>query len=187
MSGKDGRAVKVSFGTDFLFRATDARFNDERVRALDLMGRVMFAGSGILLLQTLVQFCDRARQEQIPERQVRPIIEAWRAVLPVQAPDEEDFWTALETWEGRRWFSDTLIWASAKRAGVTHILTVDEPDGLDSCGVISVNPFDRENDQLINRILPEFPRPGVPERRSTPQADFEKMTRLFFKISEDDV
>ncbi len=116
----------------------------------------MYAGSGILMLQTLVEFCERAHQELIPVGNVQPIIEAWRAVLPVQAPDEEDFVAALETWTAHQWFSEALLWASAKRAGVTHILTEDASDGLDIYGVVSVNPFARKNDQLVDRILPDL-------------------------------
>jgi len=152
---KDGRAVKVSFGADILVYATDPRSDDKRPRALDLMRRAMYAGSGILLLQTLVDVCERARQELIPVWKVKPIIEAWRAVLPVQTPDEEDFVAAIETWTAHRSFSDALLWASAKRAGVTHILTEDASDGMDIYGVVSVNPFARKNDQLVDRILPD--------------------------------
>lgn len=151
---KDGRAAKVSFGADFLFHATDRR-DKRRFRAYELLRRAMFAGSGILMLQTLVEFCDSARRELIPEHQVRPIIEAWRAVLPVQAPDEEDFWAALETWTAHRWFRDALLCASAKRAGVTHILTGNGSDGIAIYGVTSVNPFNPKNDRLIDQILPD--------------------------------
>ena len=148
--------VKVSFGTDILVHATDPRSDDKQSRALDLMRRAMYAGSGILLLQTLVEFCERARQALIPVGAVQPIIEAWRVVLPVQAPGEEDFVAALETWTAHRWFPQALLWASAKRAGVTHILTGDASDGLDIHGVVSVNPFARKNDQLVDRILPNL-------------------------------
>lgn len=148
--------MKVSFGTDIFIYATDPRSDDKRSRALDLIRRAMYAGSGILLLQTLVEFCERARQERIPVRRIQPIIEAWRAVLPVQAPSEEDFAAALDTWTAHQWFPQALLWASAKSAGVTHILTGDASDGLDIHGVVSVNPFARKNDQLVDRILPNL-------------------------------
>jgi predicted nucleic acid-binding protein len=146
--------VKVSFGTDILVHATDPRSDDKRPRALDLMQRAMFAGSGILLLQTLVELCERAHRELIPVDAVQPLIEGWRVVLPVQAPDEEDFVAALETWTDHQSFSEAVLWASAKRAGVTHILTEDASDGLDIHGVVSVDPFAGENDHLVDRILP---------------------------------
>lgn len=64
------------------------------------MGRAMFEGSGVLLLAVLQEFCERARREGVPQGQVRLLIAAWRAVLPVHSPGEEDFCAALEAGEG---------------------------------------------------------------------------------------
>lgn len=146
--------MKVSLGTDILVYTTNRLSGDKRERALDLMARAMLAGSAILLLQTLVEFCETARKALIPVAKVQPIIEAWRAVLPVQAPDEEDFLAAIDTWTAHRRFSDALLWASAKRAGVSYILTENASDGLTIYGVMAVNPFARKNDPLIDQILP---------------------------------
>ena len=147
-------AAKVSFGTDVLVHATDRRLEGRQVRARDVMGRAMFAGSGILLLGTLVEFCEKARGETIPERQVRPIIKAWSSVLPVQLPIEDDFWGALDIWDGEGSISDALLWASARRAGVTHILTAEASEGAARYGIAIIDPFDAENDHLVDQILP---------------------------------
>lgn len=145
--------MKVSFGVDLLIYATDPRADDKRPRALDLLRRAMYTRSGVLLLQTLVEFCARADEERVPVRDVQSIIEAWRAVMPVQAPTDEDFVTALANWTSQQRFSDALLWASARRAGVTHILTGEAADGLDIQGVVSVDPFVRGNNHLVDRIL----------------------------------
>lgn len=146
--------MKVTFRADFLYSATDRVLRDRVPRALDLMGRAMFEGSGVLLLEVLQEFCERARREGVPQGQVRSLIAAWRAVLPVYSPGEEDFCAALEAWEGRWSFADATLWSSARRAGVTHVLTGAGPRGFDKWGLAFIDPFLPENDQLIDRILP---------------------------------
>ena len=46
-----------------------------------------------------------------------------------------------------------MLWASAKRVGVKHLLTEDMQDGFALEGVMFVNPFKRVNDRLIDKIL----------------------------------
>jgi predicted nucleic acid-binding protein len=51
----------------------------------------------ILLLQTLAEFANVAiRKAGIPIEDIRRTIDAWRAVLPIQAADDGDFAAALE-------------------------------------------------------------------------------------------
>jgi predicted nucleic acid-binding protein len=47
-----------------------------------------------------------------------------------------------------------MLWASAQRAGVRHVLTEDLQDGFALQGVMFINPFKPENDQLIDKVLP---------------------------------
>jgi len=51
-------------------------------------------------------------------------------------------------------FWDAMLWASARRAGVKHLLTEDLQDCFTLQGVTFINPFNRENDQLIDEVLP---------------------------------
>lgn len=149
----------VSFDTDILVYATSALSDAKVVRARDLIARAMHAGSAILLLQALAEFCDLARKagvSGVPLWQIEKIIEAWRAVFPVQATDEDDFLAALEHLRAHRRFWDALLWASAKRAGVKHLLSENLPDGFNIQGVMFVNPFDAKNDRLIDDILPRL-------------------------------
>jgi predicted nucleic acid-binding protein len=145
----------VSFDTNVLVYAT-ASLSDVRVtRARDLIARAMRAASSILLLQTLAEFSNVAiREARIPVKDIRTTIDAWRAVLPVQAADDSDFSTALEAVrEHGLAFWDAMLWASARRAGVRHLLTEDLQDGFSLQGVTFINPFNRENDPLIDEVL----------------------------------
>ena len=61
-----------------------------------------------------------------------------------------------------------MLWASAQRAGVKYLLTEDFQDGFVLRGVTFVNPFNQENDQLIDELmLPnlEAARPSLHDPR----------------------
>jgi len=126
------------------------------VRARDLIARAMRAASGILLLQTLAEFSNVAiRKARIPVEDIRTTVDVWRAVLPVQAADNSDLSAALEAVRAHRLaFWDAMLWASAQRAGVRHLLTEDMQDGFTLQGVTFIDPFKRQNDQLIDDVLP---------------------------------
>jgi predicted nucleic acid-binding protein len=145
----------ITFDTNILVYAT-APIADARVeRARDLLARGMRASSAVLLLQTLAEFSNVAlRKARIPVSKIRNTIDAWCAVLPVQEADSEDLFTALEAVRTHQIaFWDAMLWASAQRAGVKHLLTEDFQDGFVLHGVTFVNPFNQENDQLIDELL----------------------------------
>ena len=146
----------VSFDTNVLVYATASRSDAKVIRARDLISRAMRAESSVLLLQTLAEFSNVAlRKARIPVKDIRKTIDAWRAVLPVQAADDSDLLVALEAVKAHRLaFWDAMLWATARRAGVRHLLTEDLQDGFALQGVTFINPFKRENDQLIDKVLP---------------------------------
>jgi predicted nucleic acid-binding protein len=146
----------VSFDTNVLVYATASISDAKVIRARDLIARAMRAASSVLLLQTLAEFSNVAlRKARIPVENIRRTIDAWRAVLPVQAADDSDLLVALEAVRVHRLaFWDAMLWASARRAGVRHLVTEDLQDGFTLQGVTFINPFKRENDQLIDEILP---------------------------------
>jgi len=146
----------VSFDTNILVYATVAAPDAKTKRARDLIARGMRAGWSVLLLQTLAEFSSVAiRKAKIPVDDIRMTIDAWRAVLPVQSAEDGDLAAALEAVKMHRLgFWDAMLWASAQRAGVRHMLTEDLQDGFVLQGVRFVNPFKRANDRLVDEILP---------------------------------
>ncbi len=146
----------VSFDTNILVYATVAAPEAKTKRARDLIARGMRAGWSILLLQTLAEFSSVAiREAGIPVDEIRTTIDAWRAVLPLQAVEDSDLAVALDAVKMHRLgFWDAMLWASAQRAGVRHLLTEDLQDGIVLQGVRFVNPFKRANDPLVDEILP---------------------------------
>ena len=146
----------VTFDTNVLVYAT-ASISDAKVpRARELIARAMRAERSVLLLQSLAEFANVAiRKAKIPVNDIRRTIDAWRAVLPVQAADDGDLGAALEAMRAHRLaFWDAMLWASAQRAGVQYLLTEDFQDGFVLQGVKFVNPFKRANDRLIDEFLP---------------------------------
>ena len=107
-------------------------------------------------MQSLAEFSNVAiRKARIPANAVKTTIEAWLAV-PVQPADDSDLVLALEAVRAHRlpgW--DAMLWASTQRAGVRHILSEDFQDGFELQDVTFINPFNRKNNQLIDRILPQ--------------------------------
>jgi predicted nucleic acid-binding protein len=147
----------ISFDTNVLIYAMAAGADERANRARDLLGRAMRAANSVLLLQSLAEFSNVAiRKAGIPAEDIERVIQSWCAVLPVQPADESDLLTALEVVRADRLaFWDAMLWASAQRAGVRHMLTEDFQDGFVLQDVTFINPFRRENDQLIDKLLPQ--------------------------------
>ncbi len=145
----------ISFDTNVLVYATAALADDRVSRAQDLLARAMRATTSILLLQSLAEFSNVAiRKARIPANAVKTTIEAWLAVLPVQSADDSDLVLALEAVHAHRLpFWDAMLWASAQRGGVRHILSEDFQDGFELQDVTFINPFNPENNQLIDKLL----------------------------------
>ena len=146
----------ISFDTNVLVYATAAIANEKVTWARELMARAMRAANSILLLQSLAEFSSVAiRKARIPAQDIGRILQAWCAVLPIQPADDSDLFTALEAVRAHRLaFWDAMLWASAERAGVRHMLTEDFQDGFVLGNVTFINPFIRENDELIEKLLP---------------------------------
>ena len=140
-----------------LVHATVALTDDRVNRAQDLLTRPMRSTLSILLLQSLAEFSNVAiRKARIPANAVKTIIEAWLAVLPVQSADDSDLVLALEAMHVHRLpFWDAMLWASAQRAGVRNLLSEDFQDGFELQDVTFINPFNAENNQLIEKLLPQ--------------------------------
>src|SRR2546430_17181072 len=146
----------VSFDTNILVYATAAAPDAKAKRSRDLIVRGMQSGWSILLLQTLAEFSSVAiRKAGIPIDDIRATIDAWRAVLPVQAAEDGDLAAALDAVKAHRLaFWDAMLWAAAQRPCVRHLLTEDLQDGFELDGVRFINPFEAANNEFIDRILP---------------------------------
>jgi predicted nucleic acid-binding protein len=146
----------VTFDTNVLVYATASIRDAKVLRARELLTRALKGPESILILQTLAEFANVAiRKAGIPVKDIQKMIDAWRAVLPVQIANDEDLTAALDAVGAHRLpFWDAMLWASAQRAGVRYLLTEDLQDGLVLKNVTFVNPFEQNNTALIDRVLP---------------------------------
>jgi predicted nucleic acid-binding protein len=145
----------VSFDTNILVYATAPQAPEKGRCARTLVTRGLRSTSTVLLLQTLGEFSHVAlRKEGMPVDAVLRLIEAWRGLLPVYAAEESDLIPALKAVRDHDLsFWDAVLWASARRLGVRHLLTEDLQDGRNLDGVRFVNPFSPANEALIDRLL----------------------------------
>jgi predicted nucleic acid-binding protein len=148
--------VIVTFDTNILAYATARAPPAKAQGARDLIARAMQGGECLLLLQALEEFADVAiGKAGMPANDVRAIIDAWRAVLPVHAAEAGDLGAALDAVRSHHLaFWDAMLWAAARRLGVRYLLTEDMQDGFALDDVRFVNPFDPANDDLIDEVLP---------------------------------
>jgi predicted nucleic acid-binding protein len=146
----------LTFDTNVLVYAAILSPGVKTERARELIVRGMRGGECLLLLQTLAEFANvMIRKEAIPSDDVRTMIEAWSAVLPVHVAEAEDLTGALGAVRNHHLtFWDAVMWATACRLGVRYLLTEDMQDGFALDDVRFVNPFAPANRELIDAILP---------------------------------
>ena len=146
----------VTFDTNVLVYASAAGYDAKTARANELFARGMHAPACLLLLQTLAEFARvTIGKAMIPAANVRAIVAAWGAVLPVHPAAPDDLLAAIEAVRAHRLaFRDAMMWATARRVGVRFLLTEDMQDGFALDGVRFVNPFVPGNDDLIEEFLP---------------------------------
>jgi predicted nucleic acid-binding protein len=106
----------ISFDTNVLIYATAAGADEKASRARELLARAIRAANSILLLQSLAEFSNVAiRKAGIAVDTLQRIVQAWCAVLPIQAADEGDLFSALDVVSSHHLaFWDAM---SAQRAG----------------------------------------------------------------------
>jgi predicted nucleic acid-binding protein len=147
--------VTISFDTNILFYATAPEAGVKAARARDVISRGMEAQNAVLLFQAIAEFGNAAlRKRAVRPSEIRGAIRLWRAVLEVHAAEESDLYDALEAVANHRLsFWDAVFWATARRIGVTHLLSEDFQDGRVLGGVRFVNPFVAANTAIIDRLF----------------------------------
>ena len=144
----------VTFDTNVLVYAAVPAPTIKAERARELVVRGAHGSGCLLLLQTLAEFANVAIRKDAPAK-ARAMIDAWRAVLPVHAPEVDDIAAAVDAVKDHRLsFWDAMLWAAARRLGARYFLTEDMQDGFVLDGVSFINPFIAANDDLIDEVLP---------------------------------
>jgi predicted nucleic acid-binding protein len=149
--------VTVSFDSNILVYALAERDADpQHGIAVDLVERACGGRPVVLVLQVLAELYSVAtRKYRTASDDALGYIQDLRLVLPVHAAEAVDLDRAVAAEQKHALsFWDALLWATAQRVGVRHLLTEDFQDGRTLGGVTFVNPFEPRNQALIDRELP---------------------------------
>ena len=148
--------MSCSFDSNILVYTAAPAGEPRRERAWELLERGMADPRTVLILQTLGEFSYAClRKLRLSAHEVRERIAVWRDVFDVHGAAGEDVELALDAVRDHRLgFWDALLWATARRVGVSTLLSEDLQDGRVLAGVRFVNPFDPRNDSLVDRSLP---------------------------------
>lgn len=147
--------MSVAFDTNVLMYAHDLDSPPKRAVALRLI-RQGYARRSILPSQALAEFIHAAPRKLGMSRE-RVLINAGRFAryLTVATYGPADLADAIAAHRDHGLqIYDAIIWATARQAGCTHLLTEDFQDGRSLGGVTFVNPFDPANTALVERLLP---------------------------------
>lgn len=133
---------RFTFDTNILFYASDTDAGPKHERALLLTERAI-RHDCILTLQSLAELANALLKKRAATAEnVKQICESYRRSFPVVVSSEADLDEAMRahtSYNTPLW--DAMLWATARRAGCTLLLTEDFQDGRNLEGVIIRNPF----------------------------------------------
>ena len=109
----------------------------------------------VLTLQSLNEFFSvTTRKRLLRPEDAGAFVGDWLAVFQVAPNAAEDLVDAMQVLMGFRVsFRDAMLWATARRAGCSAILSEDFQDGQVLQGVRFINPFLRRNDALVEVLV----------------------------------
>ena len=135
-------AERYTFDTNILFYALDPDAAEKHRVARHLIGSANTART-VLLLQTLGELCNSVRKKR-PNHldQAHRWVQHSTILFDIVSAQPADLLEAIAAQQQHNIaFWDALLWATARRAGCTLILTEDLQDGRILGGVTVRNPF----------------------------------------------
>ena len=109
----------------------------------------------VLTLQSLSEFFSvTTRKRLLRPEDAGAFVSDWLAVFQVAPNAADDLVDAMQVLMGFRVsFRDAMLWATARRAGCSAILSEDFQDGQVLQGVRFINPFLRKNDADVEALV----------------------------------
>ncbi|MGD0798794.1 MAG: PIN domain-containing protein [Acidobacteriaceae bacterium] len=133
---------RYTFDTNILFYAADSAAGYRHRRALALTQDAI-AHDCVLTLQSLGELSNAVAKRRIAAAaKAQQIVQAYRRSFPIIAATEADLDAALDAQQSHNIsFWDAILWATARRAGCTLLVSEDFQDGRTLGGVTFRNPF----------------------------------------------
>ncbi len=142
------RAQSITLDTNLLVYAVDTSAKDKHVKAQKLV-ELALKSDCVLTLQALSEFYFAVtRKGKLPAAAAKAQVEAWQDLFPVVVAKPSTLNRAITATVSQQiGFWDALLWATAREAGVTLLLSEDFSGGSLLDGVRVVNP-------LVHKDLP---------------------------------
>jgi predicted nucleic acid-binding protein len=152
--------VRFSVDTNILVYAAVGQTGAKHRTALSIMRRASNRDC-VITLQALGElFRVLTGKMKVRVEEATAEVHRWRTAMPVVAADEVCLVDAMDAVSGHGLaFRDSMLWATAKRAGCRLLLSEDGADGRMLGGVTLVNPFISPRSPLLLEAL------GSAERR----------------------
>ena len=135
-------APRITLDTNLLVYAVDTSAKDKHVRAQKLVEFALKADC-VLTLQALAEFYFAVtRKGKLPASEAKGQVEAWQHLFPVVVAQPSTLNRAITAAVSQQMgFWDALLWATARDAGVSLLLSEDFSGGTMLDGVRIVNPL----------------------------------------------
>ncbi len=145
---------RFSLDTDILVYAVDRDAGERHGRSRELVERAARCDC-VLTAQALAEFFHATtRKNLLHPALASAFVRDWLDVFPVASADNAALVDAMDAVEQHRLsFWDAMLWATARRAGCSTILSEDMQDGRRLSGVEFVNPFAMEAAARLAALL----------------------------------
>jgi predicted nucleic acid-binding protein len=141
MSGR-----RLTLDTNILFYAMDQEAGERHQLAIKIVDRAIVFDS-VLTLQSLGEFYAAVtRKDKMPAREAEAQIKDWMDLFPIVSAKSKSLIRAIKAVNQHTLsFWDALLWAVARDAGVTMILSKDFQHDRVLEGIQFCNPFQIKN------------------------------------------
>ena len=145
---------RFSLDTNILVYAVDLDAGERHGQSRDLMGRAARRDC-VLTVQALAEFFHATtRKNLLGSSHARGFVRAWLDVFEVTAADKTVLPEAMNAVDEHRLsFWDAMLWATARQAGCSVILSENMQHARDLCGVEFVNPFAADAGSTLSILL----------------------------------
>ena len=146
---------RLSLDSNILVYAADRDASENRHEiSVALVARAATSDC-VLTLQSLTEFFSvTTRKRLLRPEDAGAFVSDWLSVFQVAPNAADDLVDAMRVRAGFRIsFWDAMLWATARRAGCSAILSEDFQDGQVLQGVRFINPFLRKNDALVEALV----------------------------------
>ncbi|MCP4406992.1 MAG: PIN domain-containing protein [Gammaproteobacteria bacterium] len=133
---------RITLDTNILIYAVDRDAGTRHQKAMAIVDDAVEQDC-VLILQALSEFFSGAtRKGKMPIGDAREQIRDWQILFPTILPKATTLNIAINAVDNHRLsFWDAMLWAAAKQAGVTILMSEDFQHGRELEGVHFYNPF----------------------------------------------